>query len=68
MDTRVEALGSRDGREVALELERLREAGVVVRLRENGEWALTSWAPPRKELKAGLPPDTHASSTGSGGM
>lgn len=33
------AVGSRDGREVALELDRLREEGVVDRL-ENGEWVL----------------------------
>lgn len=35
----VEAVGSRDGRDVALELEQLREQGVLTRL-DNGEWAL----------------------------
>ena len=35
----MEAVGSRDGREVALELERLREEGVLDRL-DNGEWRL----------------------------
>jgi hypothetical protein len=36
----MEDVGSTDGREVALELASLREAGAVKRLR-NGEWALT---------------------------
>jgi hypothetical protein len=35
----MEAVGSRDGREVALKLDELREAGILTRL-ENGEWAL----------------------------
>jgi 3-polyprenyl-4-hydroxybenzoate decarboxylase len=35
----MQALGSRDGREVAVELDRLREDGTLKRL-ENGEWAL----------------------------
>jgi len=35
----MEAVGSQDGREVALELDRLREEGVLTRL-GNGEWAL----------------------------
>ncbi len=35
----MEAVGSRDGREVTLELDRLREEGILTRL-ENGEWAL----------------------------
>lgn len=35
----MEAVGSRDGREVTLELDRLREEGSLTRL-ENGEWAL----------------------------
>jgi UbiD family decarboxylase len=35
----MEAVGSRDGREVTLELDRLREDGSLTRL-ENGEWAL----------------------------
>jgi hypothetical protein len=35
----MEAVGSRDGREVALELDRLREEGVLDRL-DNGEWRL----------------------------
>lgn len=35
----MEAVGSRDGREVTLELDRLREEGNLTRL-ENGEWAL----------------------------
>lgn len=35
----MEAVGSRDGREVALELERLREEGILARL-DNGEWTL----------------------------
>jgi 2,5-furandicarboxylate decarboxylase 1 len=61
----MEAMGSRDGREVALELERLREQGTVVRLATNGEWALASWKPVRKEKKPGLPPEGHASSTGA---
>ncbi|HZD40357.1 MAG TPA: UbiD family decarboxylase [Terriglobales bacterium] len=39
----MEAVGSRDGREIALELDRLREAGLLTRL-ANGEWALTSQA------------------------
>ena len=60
----MEAVGSRDGREVALELERLREAGVVARLPTNGEWALRSWKPVERAPKPGLPPDTHASSAG----
>jgi hypothetical protein len=33
-------MGSADGREVALELETLRERGVLTRL-ANGEWALS---------------------------
>jgi hypothetical protein len=36
----VDGVGSGDGREVALELERLRSAGLVDRLRD-GEWHLT---------------------------
>lgn len=36
----MEALGSDDGREIALELDRLREAGVLVRAGNDGEWAL----------------------------
>ena len=36
----MEALGSDDGREVALELDSLREEGVLVRAGNNGEWAL----------------------------
>jgi 3-polyprenyl-4-hydroxybenzoate decarboxylase len=35
----MEAVGSRDGREVALKLDELREEGILTRL-ENGEWAL----------------------------
>ncbi|MBI4527679.1 MAG: UbiD family decarboxylase [Deltaproteobacteria bacterium] len=35
----MEAVGSRDGREIALELDRLREEGMLTRL-EDGEWAL----------------------------
>jgi UbiD family decarboxylase len=35
----MEAVGSRDGREVALELDRLREEGILTRL-DNGEWTL----------------------------
>ena len=35
----MEALGSKDGREVALELHALHEQGTVTRLRD-GEWAL----------------------------
>lgn len=35
----MEAVGSRDGREVALELDRLREEGILMRF-DNGEWAL----------------------------
>ena len=35
----MEALGSKDGREVALELHALHEQGLVTRLRD-GEWAL----------------------------
>ena len=35
----VAALGSADGREIALELDVLREQGLVTRL-PNGEWAL----------------------------
>jgi hypothetical protein len=35
----MEALGSMDGREVALELHALHEQGAVTRLRD-GEWAL----------------------------
>jgi len=35
----MEAVGSQDGREIALELDRLREEGVLTRL-ANGEWAL----------------------------
>jgi 2,5-furandicarboxylate decarboxylase 1 len=35
----MEAVGSRDGREIALELDRLREEGILTRL-ANGEWAL----------------------------
>lgn len=60
----MQALGSKDGREVALELERLREAGTVVRLATNGEWALKSWAPEKKKPTPGLPPAGHASSAG----
>jgi len=37
----MEAVGSSDGREVALELDRLREEGVLTRL-DNGEWTLTA--------------------------
>jgi 2,5-furandicarboxylate decarboxylase 1 len=37
----MEALGSDDGREIALELDRLREAGILTRLDE-GQWALGS--------------------------
>jgi hypothetical protein len=37
------ALGSRDGREVALELERLRLEDAITRL-PNGEWALKTGA------------------------
>jgi UbiD family decarboxylase len=60
----MEALGSRDGREVALELERLLAAGTVVRSPVNGDWALKSWTPAKTERKPGLPPDGHASSAG----
>ena len=35
----MEAVGSRDGREVALEVDALREEGILTRL-DNGEWAL----------------------------
>jgi hypothetical protein len=35
----MEALGSKDGREIALELHALHEQGVLTRLRD-GEWAL----------------------------
>ena len=35
----MEAVGSQDGREIALELDRLREEGILTRL-ANGEWAL----------------------------
>jgi 3-polyprenyl-4-hydroxybenzoate decarboxylase len=35
----MEAIGSKDGREVALELDTLREQGILTRL-DNGEWAL----------------------------
>ena len=35
----MEAVGSRDGRGVTLDLDRLREEGILSRL-ENGEWAL----------------------------
>jgi len=35
----MEAVGSRDGREVALDLDQLREEGILTRL-ENGEWTL----------------------------
>jgi hypothetical protein len=43
----MEAVGSRDGREVTLELDRLREEGILTRL-DNGEWALK----PKKEIKS----------------
>ena len=36
----MQALGSEDGREIALELDRLREEGVLTRMEPNGEWAL----------------------------
>jgi 3-polyprenyl-4-hydroxybenzoate decarboxylase len=63
----MEALGSSDGREVALELERLLAAGKVVRSPVNGDWALSTWKPVKKEKKPGLPPEGHASSTGPSG-
>lgn len=63
----MEALGSRDGREVALELERLLAAGAVVRSPVNGDWALASWQPRKQEKKPGLPSEGHASSTGPSG-
>jgi hypothetical protein len=40
----VAALGSSDGREIALELDALRERGVLTRL-DNGEWALKETPP-----------------------
>ena len=36
----IEALGSDDGREIALELNRLREEGVLIRVENGGEWSL----------------------------
>ena len=35
----MDALGSKDGREISLELDALREQGLLVR-RESGEWCL----------------------------
>ena len=43
------AVGSRDGREVAIELDQLREAGVLTRL-DNGEYALLSQTPGRARV------------------
>ncbi len=43
------AVGSNDGREVALELDRLREAGELTRL-DNGEYALLSQTPGRQRV------------------
>lgn len=43
------AVGSMDGREVALELDRLREAGTLTRL-DNGEYALVSQTPGRARV------------------
>ena len=43
------AVGSRDGREVVLELEHLREAGELTRL-DNGEYALLSQTPGRARV------------------
>ena len=43
------AVGSRDGREVAVELDALREAGELTRL-DNGEYALLSATPGRKRV------------------
>jgi 3-polyprenyl-4-hydroxybenzoate decarboxylase len=37
----MEALGSDDGREIALELDSLREQGVLIRMENSGQWALT---------------------------
>jgi hypothetical protein len=37
----MDAVGSRDGREVALALDELREAGVLSRL-DNGEWTVAA--------------------------
>ncbi|MBI4292179.1 MAG: UbiD family decarboxylase [Betaproteobacteria bacterium] len=38
----LEALGSDDGREIALELDKLREEGVLSRVEKTGQWALTT--------------------------
>ena len=45
----LQAVGSRDGREVALELELLRQAGELTRL-DNGEYALLSQTPGRARV------------------
>jgi hypothetical protein len=42
-------VGSRDGREVVLELDALRESGDLTRL-DNGEYALLSQTPGRERL------------------
>jgi UbiD family decarboxylase len=36
----MEAVGSEDGREISMELDELREAGLLTRLEPNGEWLL----------------------------
>ncbi len=43
------AVGSKDGREVALELDELRESGALTRL-DNGEYALVSSVPGRQRI------------------
>ena len=48
----VEALGSDDGREIALELDWLREEGVLIRVENSGEWALRKSA---EDASAGRP-------------
>lgn len=45
----LEATGSRDGREITLELDALRESGELTRL-ENGEYALVSQFPNRERI------------------
>jgi UbiD family decarboxylase len=45
------SVGSEDGREVALELDRLREQGVLERVAGTGQWTLTQTADPKEGRK-----------------